>query len=196
MLPLMILLYNGWIFFGQWEEHQVRVQNLENQLQALNAKKTRAENDIKKITDFKANLEKSRERVQEVNRQIIKVQKQLPTETNETVVLEYLDKEAKELNLQSPTIKPAGEVLNGFYFTNQFSFNSQGTYLQFMIFFERLMLAERLYNVKKLTLRSDGVEQKGRFTLIQGDLILETYKYNSSHQEKSGVEEIEAKYKL
>jgi Tfp pilus assembly protein PilO len=196
LLPFLILAYNGFIFYESYEEHLTKVENLTNQVSALEAKTRKAETDVKKISKFKEDLEKSKERVEKVNQQIVTVQKQLPSEANDTEVLQFLDEEAKLMNFQNISIAPKEEVSQGFYYSKKYSFAAQGTYLQFMIYFERLQNAERLYNVERVTFKSDGVKQKGRFTLIQCDTTIETFRYNPNHKEASGVEEIESKYKI
>jgi Tfp pilus assembly protein PilO len=196
LLPWLILAYNGYMFYEKYVEHQAQVESTAAQEEAILDKIRVAEQKIKKANQFKDNLEKSKERVLKVNEQIVKVQKQLPTDVNDTQVLEMLDKESKNLNLQSPEVKPSGEQMEGFYLSQRYSYKAQGTYLQFMIFFEKLMQTERLFNVKRMRMSSETLVQKGRFTLIQGEALIETYKYNQNYQEKSGVDEIEAQFKI
>jgi Tfp pilus assembly protein PilO len=196
LLPFLILAYNGYFFYEKYLEHATQLENAQSQQEAIQEKIKFAEAKLKKATQFKDNLEKSKERVMKVNEQIVKVQKQLPTDVSDTQVMEMLDTESKNLNLQSPMVQPNGEQMEGFYFSQRYGFKAQGTYLQFMIFFEKLMQVERLFNVKRLRLSSESLIQKGRFTLIQGEALIETYKYNQNYQEKSGVDEIEAQFKL
>ena len=196
LLPFLIIAYNGYFFYEKYLEHQTEVESVSAQEEAVSDKIKVAEGKIKKANQFKENLEKSKERVNKVNEQIVKVQKQLPTDVSDTQVLEMLDKESKNLNLQNPSGQPSGEVMEGFYLSQRYIFRAQGTFLQFMIFFEKLMQTDRLYNVKRLRLSSETLVQKGRFTLIQGEALIETYKYNQNYQEKSGVDEIEAQYKI
>jgi len=196
LLPFLIMAYNGYFFYEKYLEHQTQVESVSAQEEAVSDKIKVAEGKIKKANQFKENLEKSKERVNKVNEQIVKVQKQLPTDVSDTQVLEMLDKESKNLNLQNPSGQPSGEVMEGFYLSQRYIFRAQGTFLQFMIFFEKLMQTDRLYNVKRLRLSSETLVQKGRFTLIQGEALIETYKYNQNYQEKSGVDEIEAQYKI
>ncbi|MGK0367467.1 MAG: Tfp pilus assembly protein PilO, partial [Thermoproteota archaeon] len=191
LLPYMIMGYASWSFLMYFEEHQEKLESRISRIEGITSKITISERKIKKIQQFRKNLEESKLRIKEVSGQIAKVQKQLPTNVNDTVVLDFLQNEASFINMKKVELAPLGEKPKGFYISKNYSYKAEGTYLQFLIFFERLANSERLFNVKKLVLRSEGVKQKGRFTLIQCETVLESYKYNEAHVEDTGIDEIE-----
>src|SRR5690606_29286257 len=93
---------------------------------------------IAEIETFKENLAASKERVQEVVKQIEKVQKQLPTDVNDTLVQQYFSKTAEKLRMLNPNPTTQIEILNGFYYTKNYKFTASGTFLQTLILLEQI----------------------------------------------------------
>lgn len=195
MIPFLLMGWTGYGFYERYEAHQVKLKSLTDVRSGIEGKTKLSKLKLKKITKFKANLEKSKKRIVEVNEQIKKVQRQLPSNINDTDVISQIQEEAELLNLKESVVNPSKEEVKGFYISKEYEFDSIGTYLQFIIFFERLKKAERLYNVKKLVIKNDGVKQKGRFTLTKCTTTLESFKYNAAYNQDSGIEQIEKQYK-
>jgi hypothetical protein len=66
--------------------------------------------------------------------------------------------------------------------------------LQFVVFLERINAAERLYNIKDFKITSPAEAQKGRFHIVNFDTTIDTFKFNASYKESSGVAEIESEF--
>ncbi len=90
---------------------------------------------------------------------------------------------------------PGKETNNGFYFNKEYSFAAKGTFLQSLIFFESLANAERILNVKTVKISHDEEQNRSRFQIVNLETTVESFRYNTSHVEKSGVEEIENQFK-
>lgn len=190
----IIILYTIFGLYTIYEEKSELLTQAESLPPTVEIKIERAKNKIKKIERFKQNLTKSKERVEEVVRQIEKVQKQLPSNVNDTEVQTLIGDIASKLKMRDPQPAPADEVNNGFYFAKDYNFTGQGTFLQFLIFFENLEKAERILNIKNLSMKLDPNEAKSRFPILTLETTIESYRYNSAYKEKSGVEEIENAY--
>jgi Tfp pilus assembly protein PilO len=167
---------------------------LQNQLPALQASISKSKKKIAELESFKDNLDGAKERINEVARQIEKIQRQVPADVNDTVVQSLLSEEAKELNIQNFDSKPGKETLNGFYFTKEYDAAGMGTFLQALIFFERLAKQERVLNIKKMTLKVVDQLKKSRYQMLNMSFILESYRYNQAHRESTGIEEIEREF--
>lgn len=191
----LIILYAGFSLFTIFEEKTEQTEQAMMALQAVEAKRDQTNRKLAEINKFKANLQASKERVNEVVNQIEKVQKQLPTEVNDTEVQQLLGGFSDELRIKDPKALPSKETLNGFYFEKEYLFEAKGTFLQFLVFFEKLQKADRILNVKKMVITHDEDDQRGRFQVLSLQATIESYRYNVNHKEKSGIAEIEQQYK-
>ena len=117
-------------------------------------------------------------RVEEVAKNIESVQRQLPAETSDNQILTYLQSEIKALNIKDASFVPGKEEASTYYISKNYDLKAEGTFLQFLIFFERIANADRIYNVNnfKLTSPSEGV--RGRFQIISGSGSIQAFRYN------------------
>lgn len=194
-LHWFIIAYAVNNLYVMYSEKSEQLQNLQNATPGIQAKINREKRALAQIEDFKKNLSKTKERVLEVVKQIEKTQRQLPADVKDTEVQELLGGIANKLKMQSVQQSPGKEENNGFYFNKEYSFKAKGTFLQSLIFFESLSKAERILNVKKVKIEHDEAENRSRFQIVNMETTVESFRYNSSHVEKSGVEEIENQFK-
>lgn len=193
-----------WIFFlmaamnlfDLFEISSEKVETTKTSIDGLESKRIQQNRKLAQITKFKENLSQSKERVLEVVKQIEKVQKQLPTNVNDAEVASKVTEIAEELKFRDITITPKAEVANGFYFTKNYSFKSEGTFLQSIILFENLQKTERILNIKDFEVKQISENLRGKFKVLNVAIGIESYRYNNSYKEKSGVEEIENEFKV
>jgi Tfp pilus assembly protein PilO len=189
-LHWIIIAYGAWGAYVIYDEHTIAMSQIEEQFPVTEEAIKVAEERLSKIDEFRKNLDQSRLRVTEVFNSIGQVQKQLPTEINDIEILDFLSKEAKSLNIPEIETSPMPELPMGFYISKPYSIKARGTFLQFVVFLERIDAAERLFNIKNITIRSEDDVQKTRFRVVTLELMLDTFKFNSRHTETSGVEEV------
>lgn len=193
-----------WIFFlmaamnlfDLYEISDEKIENTKMSIEGLESKKIQQDRKLKQITRFKENLSQSKERVLEVVKQIEKVQKQLPTNVNDTEVASKVTAVAEELKFREVGITPMAEVASGFYFTKNYNFQGEGTFLQSIILFENLQKTERILNIKDFEIKQIDEKLRGKFKVLNVAIGIESYRYNNSYKEKSGVEEIENEFKV
>jgi Tfp pilus assembly protein PilO len=191
-----IIMYALWGLYTIYEEKQLEIEAGIAAIPPVEEKILKAKRKIADIEKFKQNLSQSKERVEEVVKQIEKVQKQLPSDVNDTEVQELIGGIATKLRIKEPAPNPGKEANNGFYFTKEYEFSGQGTFIQFLIFFENLDKAERILNVQKVKLNLDPNSMKSRFPIVNINTTIESYRYNTSYREKSVVKEIENQYQI
>lgn len=187
-LHVFIILYGLWTMYGLYEEHAVRLQAIEDEFPTIQANITNTQKRVHEITEFKKRREESELRVQEVERNIIEVQRRLPENIVDNDILSFFNQEFTSLGIKEPAVIPGTEVPSTFYISKQFSFKAKGTYLQFLIFFERIGNASRIYNVKSLhmTVSNDG--QRGRFQIVSAESVIEAFRFNPDFK-VTGLEE-------
>lgn len=190
----LIILNTAWGYYTRLEEHNGNLDNIRSTIPPLEEQITKLNKKLDEAKIFLANLEVSKKRVQEVAGQIEQVQKQLPNQLNDTEILDFFTTEATNLNLK-PSLSPGSEDVRDFYFVKKYNMKVSGTYLQFMIYFERIGNSERLINIHSLKLSHLSEKQKGRFQMLTLDATLESFRYNPAYKEDTGIEKIENSFK-
>jgi Tfp pilus assembly protein PilO len=149
---------------------------------------TETQKKVKEIQDFSKKTEESKVRVEEVAKNIEAAQKQLPAEISDSQILGFFNGEATSLNLRDSSIVPGSEMVSTYFIAKPYSFKAVGTYLQFMVFFERMATAARIYNVKSLKLVSTNDAKRGRFQMINGEAVIEAFRYNPDFKVDRGFD--------
>jgi Tfp pilus assembly protein PilO len=190
----LIILNTAYGYWTRLEEHNAALLQIQEQKPPLEDKIKALNKKIEEAKIFKANLEVSKKRVQEVAGQIETVQRQLPNQINDTEILEFFSSEAKQLNINAG-FNPGMEETRDFYIAKKYNIDGKGTYLQFLIYFERIANSERLINVQTVKFSTLQEKQKGRFQMLSMNAVLEGFRYNSSYREDTGIEKIEEQFK-
>ena len=181
-------LYAAWIIVGAYEKYGFNRQQQEDRISTLKAQIKKDAVKIKQIDQFKRDLEGSEKRVQEVFKQIENVKRRLPNQIQDTQVLSQLVDVASDLNIKNPIVKAEKEVGEDFYFKKYYSFNAEGTFIQFLVYLEQLMETERIYNINSVVLKQRLEKQKGRYRVIQANASIETFRYNQNFKENVEVD--------
>lgn len=176
---LVYALYSGFLYF---EEQDTKLVDVTSRAESMNAKLIRVRKDLSEVKKFEADIETSKARVREVVNKIETIQKQLPSDIKDSEISETLIGFAKTLRILNPSPLPKEEENKEFYFSKDYSFDASGTFLQFIIFFEKLeKLAKdgRILNVKYVRMKiSDKSNSKSRFQILDLSTTLEAYRYN------------------
>lgn len=190
----LILLKAGVDVWSVYNHHNEQVDAKRSVIDSQKIQIKRARKDQELLRSFQENLEASKQRVEEVAQQIEEVQKQLPNSISDTVILDSFMNEANSINIKNVFLTPKAEENRGFYFAKDYQFKGVGTYLQFMIFFERIGNLDRILNVREMNLNVASGKKKGRFQMIEVDTTVEAYRYNAAHKEDRGIKEIEEQF--
>jgi Tfp pilus assembly protein PilO len=193
-LHLIIFLYAAWSFYSVYSDYEVQIDEIAQQKPAIEAEIKKAEKKLSQIDEFRKNVDQTKLRVNEVFGNIEKVQRQLPSEILDIEILDFLAKEGRTLNVPELDPNPKDEQPMGFYISKQYGIKGRATFLQFVVFLERINGAERLFNVKNFKISAPVEAQKGRFQVVDFETTIDTFKFNSSYKESSGVEEIESEF--
>lgn len=193
-LHVIIMLYTAYGVYERYEVYSTGLQGIKEQTPGIESEIKVLRKKLEAIETYKKNIENSKKSVEEVFKNIERVQRQLPAEVNDIDILDFIAKESRVLNIPEMTTTPLPENPEGFYITKPYKVVAKGTFLQLVVFLERLSRAERIYNIQQFNLESDTTPQKGRFQIINLTGTIETYKYNQNFKESSGVEEINARF--
>lgn len=177
-IHFFILAYGLYGTYILYEQHTMQMGEIANAGTAIDVEISENQKKVKEIQEFLKKSDEYKVRVEEVAKNIESVQKQLPAETNDTNILTYLQAEINSLNIKDANFTPGPEVKSIYYISKEYSLKARGTFLQFLIFFERIGNADRIYNIKNLKLSNSSEYQKGRFQIIDGEGTIQAFRYN------------------
>ncbi len=193
-LHFIILLYGLYGTYVLWEEHTIALEGIHSQIPQLDADIATNKKKVAEIQDFMKKTEEYKVRVEEVAKNIEAVQKQLPQDINDTQILSFLSQEMTLLNIKDPQLTPGKEESSTYFISKNFSISAKGTFLQFLIFLERIGTATRIYNVKSLKLVNMPDSQKGRFQIIAGESVIQAFRFNPDFKVDRGFDKIENQF--
>lgn len=181
-----ILVYGIYGAYVQYDEHTVQLESINNEAVVIDDEIAANQRKVKEIQEFAKKTDEYKVRVEEVAKNIETVQKQLPAETNDTQILAFFQNEITSLNIKDANFTPGREDKSTYYISKEYSLKGKGTFLQFLIFFERIGNADRIYNIKNLKLSSDSDSQKGRFQMITGEGVIQAFRFNPDFRVERG----------
>lgn len=185
-IHIVMFAWGCWTTYELWEQHDLRLTEIESQIPEIEQNIVKLRIKVKEINDFIRKADEYKVRVEEVAKNIEAVQKQLPAETNDAQILSSFQSEMKVLNIKDTTMEPKGEEVGQYFISKDYSIKASGTFLQFLIFFERIGNSTRIYNVKSLKLTTNGAVRKGRFQLVNGEAVIQAYRFNPAFRVERG----------
>ncbi|MFA6237340.1 MAG: type 4a pilus biogenesis protein PilO [Bacteriovorax sp.] len=185
-------LFNIGMYYMEVEEKLssvvVQQETLRNTL--VKAKKTK-----KDISNFYKDIDEAKGRIERVAKEIEKTQQLLPSEVSDTENISLLRRMAEDVNIKEVSIMPDRDDDRGFYIARKYRFKAKATYLQFLIMFEKISENKRILNVSELTFKKLDQPQRSKFQLIDGEFLLEAYRFNPNYKEDRGIDTIEKEFK-
>lgn len=189
-IHIFIALYGLYSAFLVWDEHQIRLTDLETQFPTVQAELEKNKAKVKEIDEFVKRAEESKVRVDQVAKNIEEAQRKLPADINDSQILSFFSDEINTLNIRDPSIIPGAENPSTYFISKEYAIKAKGTFLQFLVFFERVGNATRIYNVKNLKLIADSDSQRGRFQMINAEAVIEAFRYNPDFKVDRGFDKI------
>lgn len=178
-------LYAAWIVY---DDHSIRLSEIDAQFPGIQAEIANNQKKVKEIQEFVKKAEESKVRVEEVAKNIESAQKQLPAEINDNQIITFFNQEINQLNIKEPAIVPGAEVPSTYFISKEYGLKASGTFLQFLVFFERIGNSTRIYNVKNLKLINSDSNQRGRFHMISAESTIEAFRFNPDFKVDRGFD--------
>jgi Tfp pilus assembly protein PilO len=181
-LHFILIAWVGWGTYADFNTFFETRRAVEESIAETNQRVTKAQKTLGEIRDFESNIEVLKKRIDDIIKQIDEMKKSFPETIVDAEILGDLSKEATSLNLQTPAVAPREEFDRGFYFAKQFEMKARGTYLQFIVFFERLSKKQKIFNVQYMKIFNDQTLQKGRYGLLNIETLIESFRYNHKYK--------------
>jgi Tfp pilus assembly protein PilO len=194
-LYLFIFIWAGWGVYEKYDESITKEGEIKNQIQVHENKIRKLKKEIKKIAKYRKNIDTKKKEIQEVTKQIEVVQRRLPNDIADAENIKYIRQISDSLKIRKVNIAPGLEESKGFYISKRYSFTGEGTYLQFLLLLEKIAESEQILDVKDISLIRIPNKKKGRYEIVKLSAGIESFKYNASHQEDTGIRSIEDNFK-
>ncbi len=189
-----IILYVVAMTYMSYTEHEEKVRRIDASIPAIKNKIKKNKKKLKQLNGYFKDIAEAKERIELVASEIEKLQKKLPSTFSDTENLGTIKKIAEGLNIKNIYLTPLAEEKKGFYYAKKYEFKATGTFLQFLIFFEKISENERLLNINEIRLFKTDNKQRGRFQLINSTALIEAYRYNDSYKEERGIEKLQKEF--
>ncbi|MCB9094605.1 MAG: type 4a pilus biogenesis protein PilO [Halobacteriovoraceae bacterium] len=179
-LPFIILVYGAYSFWGDYDDHEQKIVQINGQIKSLTATNQKLGQKLKEIEEYSEKIDEYEAQIDQFKSQIQEIKKKIPPEDDKTIILDELSRQAKALNIQEVSFKPKykREHEDGVYSTNGVEFTGMGTYLQFLLFFEKMSLAERIFSINTVTFKNHPEKRIGKHNIVGINTVIETYHYN------------------
>ncbi|TDJ06607.1 MAG: hypothetical protein E2O68_04755 [Deltaproteobacteria bacterium] len=194
-LHLFLFIYAVFVIYQEYEKSQKEIQALNDRIPTLQRQIKKAEKEKQNLERYFKDIEEAKERIEKVAIGIDKLQKRLPPNISDTENLDLIRGLAESLNIKNILLSPGSEKVHGFYVSKDYKLKGSGTFLQYLILLEKIGEQEKILNIKTVNLVRSRTKQKGRFQLLDAEIILEAFRFNDKYKEARGIKEIEESFK-
>lgn len=186
----LILLYAGYQVYEVHEINSVQIEKLEKDLQKQKRERSKRGKELELVKQYEDQKEEAQKQFEEVNAEFEVIKKRLPSDFNHIQNKQMFVNVADKLNIKDAIVddNKLNEEKKGFYYLKKYKLKGKGTYLQFLILLERISESERLFNINSLVFKEKKEAARGRFSVIDSEIIVEAYRYNENYER-----ELEAK---
>lgn len=191
----LIIAYACFELYTMYTEADERLINIETQLEVQRTELIKNKKIQREISNYYKNIEEEKLKIERVASEIEKMQQLLPSEISDGDIVFLLRKMGEDINIKEMSIAPELESDRGFYFARRYKIKAKATYLQFLILFEKIAENKRILNVGESSFKKSDQSQRSRFQVIDGEMIIEAYRYNSNFKEDRGIDKIEQGFK-
>lgn len=186
---IIIILYGLWNAWEIWEDHSLKVGDISAQIPIVKGRINKLKRDRKRVKGYLEDIEKAKEKIKLVEEEVRVIQKKLPEKIQDSTNISIIKDIGSKLNIQNIFLAPGTEDDRGFYFAKKYDLTGTGTYLQFLLLFEKLSSAEQLFNVSSIEFKKSDVKRRGRYQLVNAKVSIESYRYNPNNSPAKEIEE-------
>lgn len=194
-LHWFIIAVAAFNFYNLYIAADERYVSVVDQEEVQRSELIRNKKSQKEIQNYYENIKEEKDKIERVAREIEKTQQLLPSEISDAENISLLRKLADDVNIKELSVRPdPNEDNRGFYFARRYHLKAKATFLQFLILFEKIAENKRILNVGESSFKKLVQVQRGKFQLIDGEFVIEAYRYNANFKEDRGIDEIEKQF--
>jgi Tfp pilus assembly protein PilO len=193
-LHWIIIAIAAFNFYSTYMKAEEDFTNVTSQIEAQKIILNKNKKIQKEISNYYKNLNDEKENIERVAKGIEKMQQLLPSEISDTENITLIRKMADDVNIKELSITPDTDSDRGFYIARRYKLKGKATFLQFLIMFEKIGENKRILNIGESTFQKTSSPQRSRFQVIDGEFVLEAYRFNPNFKEDRGIDEIQKKF--
>ena len=193
-LHWIIIAFAAFNFYQLYIAADEQYTNIVEQEESKRIELAKNKKTVREIANYYSNIKEEKEKIERVAKEIEKMQQLLPSEISDSENINLLRKLADDINIKELSIAPEGDSDRGFFIARRYRLKAKATFLQFLIMFEKISENKRILNIGESTFKVSASPQRGKFQVIDGDFVLEAYKYNVNFKEDRGIDAIEKKF--
>lgn len=190
----LIIAFAAFNFYTAYDAQSERLKQIEDENEAQKVILSKNKRTQKEISNYYKNIKEEKERIERVAKEIEKMQQLLPSEISDSENINLLRKMADDVNIKELSITPDIDSERGFYIARRYKLKAKATFLQFLIMFEKIGENKRILNIGESEFKKSDTPQRGKFQVIDGEFMLEAYRFNPNYKEDRGIEEIQKKF--
>lgn len=194
-LHWFIIAYSFFVLYTMYTEADERLLNVEAQQEVQKAELSKNRKIQNEISNYYKNIEEEKLKIERVASEIEKMQQLLPSEISDSENINLLRKMGDDVNIKEMSVTPEAESDRGFYYARRYKVYAKATFLQFLIMFEKIAENKRILNVSDSSFKKSEQPQRSKFQVIEGEMIIEAYRYNPNFKEDRGIDKIEQDFK-
>jgi len=184
---ILILAYGAYVGYETWGEKEIELANEINVLDQIITKVKEKEEELKLLEAYYKDVDLAIENIKLVMLQVKDLQSKLPSKNDDLTNLQTIKNIGSQINMQSMELSSSKEEQRDFYFVTRYNLKATGTYLQFLLLLEQISKGQRLLNIPAIELKEKATRQKGRYVLVDGNVTVESYRYNTKYEESDDV---------
>ncbi|MBC7713925.1 MAG: type 4a pilus biogenesis protein PilO [Rhizobacter sp.] len=193
-LHWIIIAFALFNFWQAYDKADTELKTVDSGVEEQKKLLTKNKKTQREIANYYKNIKEEKEKIERVAKEIEKMQQLLPSEISDSDNINLLRKMADDVNIKELSIAPDLDSVRGFYIARRYKLKAKATFLQFLIMFEKIGENKRILNIGESLFQKSDAPQRGKFQVIEGEFMLEAYRFNPNYKEDRGIDEIQKKF--
>jgi Tfp pilus assembly protein PilO len=195
-IPILLSLYVGFLCVEEYQKILENKENLESRINPMEVNLLKKRKTVQDLKKYFKDIDEAKEKISIVANEFSKIQEKLPSEFDVSKFLADLKDSADRILINRVNFSPKDEKDMGFYYSRMIQVEMTATFLQMIVFLERIQNMKELINVENIRVSEVNEEQKGRYQLVSSVIKLETYRFNDKHSAEKEIKRIESGKKI
>ena len=185
MIPLLViwaafLVYDYYTFTT---DPASELANRKSEIQSVKESNIKLENEIKKVEEFRANLESIRVELRNAAQKLDSFKATISENLDVAEFTKLTTTEAKRVGISMAGIKPLDQTKKEYYIEQPFEFAFRGAFVQLVVLLKRLSNLQKVVRVDNFEVRPIS-SPNARIVELQGTMQIKAYRYLGSRADE------------
>ena len=178
----------AYFIFGVYEkyiEHSDKIENLKNSQESKEAQVKKRQQDTATRELLESDVGSAKQRIENMAKELDLLKKKLPLRVSPEKDISLFESMINDVNMKNISVTSTGVKKEQSYVMSEYSITAQGTYLQLLIFLEKLAEMDRLLNVQSVILKTPEENVRGRYQVIDISTVVVSFSQDRIANNKS-----------